>query len=37
METMQEDKAGERKEQEGLYVEAIDLYLKAEMPKKASL
>ncbi|XP_059491021.1 intraflagellar transport protein 172 homolog [Neocloeon triangulifer] len=36
LETMQEDKAGERKEQEGLYVEAVDLYLKAEMPKKAS-
>ncbi|CAB3377061.1 Hypothetical predicted protein [Cloeon dipterum] len=34
-ETMQEDKAGERKEQEGLYLEAIELYLKAEMPKKA--
>lgn len=36
METMQEDKAGERKEQEGLYVEAIELYLQADMPKKAS-
>jgi intraflagellar transport protein 172 len=36
LETHQQDKAGEMREREGLHTEAIELYLRAGMPAKAS-
>lgn len=36
LETRQEDKAGEMREKDGLYLEAIEMYLKAGMPARAA-